>query len=195
MVKNKKKIEDNKNQVLIETERLILRNIDLKDIDTFLEYRNDPIVAKYQSWEPTLIRKQIIDFIKNLQTHEIGEPGKWNQIVWILKKNMVQIGDCALKVQEDNMQAELGFTLSRNYQGKGYANEATGALMNYAFEKLGLHRIFSITDCKNTSAIKLLKNLGMRQEGHFIENIFFKGAWGDEYLFAILKEEWSYKLN
>ena len=190
MFKNKKKIDDIKNQVLIETERLILRNIDLQDTDTFLEYRNDPIVAKYQSWEPTLNRKQVRDFIRGLQTHKIGEPGKWNQIVWILKKNMVHIGDCALKVQEDNMQAELGFTLSRNYQGKGYAYEATGALINYAFEELNLHRVFSITDCKNASAIKLLKNLGMRQEGHYIENIFFKGAWGDEYQFAILQKEW-----
>ncbi len=190
MLKNEKKIEDNNNQVLIETERLILRNIDLKDRNTFLEYRNDPIVAKYQSWEPNLSRKHISDFIKELQIRKIGEPGNWNQIVWILKKNMVHIGDCALKVQEDNMQAELGFTLSRNYQGKGYAFEATRALINYAFEELNLHRVFSITDCKNASAIKLLKNLGMRQEGHYIENIFFKGAWGDEYQFAILQKEW-----
>jgi len=190
--KNEKKIRDNKKQVLIETERLILRNIDFKDIDTFLAYRNDPVVAKYQSWEPTLNRKQVSDFINDLQTHKIGEPGKWNQIVWILKKNMVHIGDCALKVQEDNMQAELGFTLSSNYQGKGYAYEATRALINYIFENLNLHRVFSITDCKNTSAINLLKNLGMRQEGHFIENIFFKGAWGDEFLFAILQKDWSY---
>jgi len=189
--KTEKKFDDNKNQVLLETERLILRNIDLQDIDTFLEYRNDPFVAKYQSWEPTLNRKQVSDFIKDLQKHKIGEPGKWNQIVWILRKNMVHIGDCALKVQEDNMQAEFGFTLSRNYQGKGYAYEATRALINYGFEKLNLHRIFSITDCKNSSAIKLLKNLGMRQEGHFIENIFFKGAWGDEYLFAILQKDWK----
>ena len=192
MFKNEKKIEDNKNQVLIETERLILRNIDLKDTDTFLGYRNDPFVAKYQSWEPILNRKQVSDFISELQIHKIGEPGKWNQIVWILKKNMVHIGDCALKVQDDNRQAELGFTLSRQYQGKGYAYEATGALINYAFEELSLHRIFSITDCKNISAIKLLKSLGMRQEGHFIENIFFKGAWGDEYLFAILQKDWKY---
>ena len=182
----------NKNPVLIETERLILRNIELKDVDTFLEYRNDPFVAKYQSWEPTLNRKKVRDFIKKLQPHKIGEPGKWNQIVWILKENMVHIGDCALKVQNDNMQAELGFTLSSNYQGKGYAYEATRALINFAFETLTLHRVYSITDCKNKSAIKLLKSLGMRQEGHFIENIFFKGAWGDEYLFAVLQKEWSY---
>jgi len=86
--KNEKKIRDNKKQVLIETERLILRNIDFKDIDTFLAYRNDPVVAKYQSWEPTLNRKQVSDFINDLQTHKIGEPGKWNQIVWILKNEI-----------------------------------------------------------------------------------------------------------
>ena len=195
MLKNKKNINEKQNQVLIETERLLLRNIDLQDLDTFLEYRNDPIVARYQSWEPNLKRKYVSDFIYELQKQKIGEPGKWNQIVWILKENMVHIGDCALKVQEDNMQAELGFTLSRNYQGKGYAYEATSALINYAFEELNLHRVFSITDCKNTSAIKLLKTLGMRQEGHFIENILFKGSWGNEYLFAILQKEWSYSKN
>ena len=195
MSKSGKNIDKNKNQILIETERLLLRNIDLQDLDTFLEYRNDPFVASYQSWEPNLKRKQVSEFIYELQKQKIGEPGKWNQIVWILKENMVHIGDCALKVHENNMQAELGFTLSRNYQGKGYAYEATGALINYAFEELNLHRVFSITDCKNTSAIKLLKTLGMRQEGHFIENIFFKGSWGNEYLFAILQKEWSYSKN
>ena len=192
MFKNEKKNEELKVDGSKELSNILLRNINLQDLDTFLGYRNDPIVAKYQSWEPNLNRKQVTEFITDLHTRKIGEPEKWNQIVWILKKNMVHIGDCALKIQDENRQAELGFTLSRNYQGKGYAYEATRSLINFAFEEFGLHRIFSITDCKNTTAIKLLKNLGMRQEGHFIENIFFKGAWGDEYLFAILQKEWKF---
>jgi len=189
---NDKKLKENENNIIIETERLILRNIELKDIDSFLEYRNDPEVAKYQSWEPKLNRTDVNDFIKELQSHKLGEAGKWNQIVWVLKDTMIHIGDCALKIQDDNKQAEIGFTLSQKNQGKGYAFEAVSAFINYLFENFNLHRIFAITDCRNKSAIKLLKKIGMRQEGHFIENIFFKGAWGDEFLFAILQKEWLF---
>jgi RimJ/RimL family protein N-acetyltransferase len=63
-------------------------------------------------------------------------------------------------------------------------------VLDYAFTKLGLHRIVAITDCDNERSVALLGRLGMRREGHFIENIWFKGKWGSEYLYAVLREEW-----
>lgn len=50
---------------------------------------------------------------------------------------------------------------------------------------------YYIADCENAASIALLERLGMRREGHFIQNIWFKGKWGDEYLYAILEEEWK----
>ncbi len=47
-----------------------------------------------------------------------------------------------------------------------------------------------MTDCENDACVALLEWLGMRREGHFIENIWFKGKWGDEFQYAILHAEW-----
>jgi len=88
-------------------------------------------------------------------------------------------------------QAEVGFTLSPAQQGKGYATEALEALLGYSFESFGLHRVVAVTDALNTPAAALLERVGLRREGHFVENIFFKGSWGSELLFAILEWEWA----
>jgi len=53
--------------------------------------------------------------------------------------------------------------------------------------------IIAITDCENTASVALLERLEIRREGHFLQNVWFKGKWGDEYLYAILKEEWLRK--
>ena len=75
-------------------------------------------------------------------------------------------------------------------RGKGLAFEPTCLVLDYLFTELDLHRVIAIADCENERSVALLKRLGMRQEGHFMQNIWFKGRWGDEYLYAILKDEW-----
>jgi len=66
-------------------------------------------------------------------------------------------------------------------------------VLDYVFTKLHSHRVIAITDCENERSVALLSRLGMRREGHFIQNIWFKGKWGNEYLYAILREEWLQK--
>jgi RimJ/RimL family protein N-acetyltransferase len=48
-----------------------------------------------------------------------------------------------------------------------------------------------VTDALNDRAAALLERVGMRREGHFVENVFFKGAWGSELGFAVLEREWA----
>lgn len=57
----------------------------------------------------------------------------------------------------------------------------------------GLHRVIGVTDAKNGAAAAVLERLGMRREAHFVENVFFKGAWGDEYQYALLGREWAHR--
>jgi RimJ/RimL family protein N-acetyltransferase len=105
----------------------------------------------------------------------------------------VHIGDLAFKLKDDGRQAEIGFTFDRKYQKKGYALEAVGSLLDYFFKKLHLHRVIAITDEQNQASWKLLEKLGFRKEGHYIQNILFKGSWGNEFLYAILDKEWERK--
>jgi Acetyltransferase (GNAT) domain len=92
--------------------------------------------------------------------------------------------------EDDRRQAEVGFTFPRIYQGKGLAGEAATAVLDYAFKSMELRRVIAITDGESERSIALLERLGMRREGHFVENIWFKGRWGSEYLYAVLREKW-----
>lgn len=65
-------------------------------------------------------------------------------------------------------------------------------ILAFLFDEKKIHRVVETVDAENIASINLLKSIGFRQEGHFIENIFFKGKWGSELQFAMLKREWDY---
>jgi RimJ/RimL family protein N-acetyltransferase len=174
----------------LETTRLRLRHFTDADFAPFMAYRNDPKVAKYQEWEG-ISELEAYAFVQEQKEVQPGVPGQWFQIAIELKETGILVGDCALKIEEnDERQAEIGYTLSRAYQGRGIASEAVKCVLDYTFLTLGLHRMIAITDCENAASVALLERLGLRREGHFLQNVWFKGQWGDEYLYAILQEEW-----
>ncbi|MEW6734470.1 MAG: GNAT family protein [Acidobacteriota bacterium] len=175
----------------LDSKRIMLRRFTDVDLNLFLAYRNDPLVAKYQGWE-SFSHQETKAFIEEQKTLEPGTTGKWFQFAIELKESNQLIGDCGLKINsEDGQQGEIGFTISREYQGKGYGGEAVCCVLDFAFSNLTLHRIVAITDCRNLSSVALLERLGFRREGHFIQNVWFKGEWGDEYLYAMLNFEWE----
>jgi RimJ/RimL family protein N-acetyltransferase len=174
-----------------ETPRLLARSFDAADVDAFVAYRAEPDVARYQSWSDfTLERGK--EFVESLRGATPGVPGEWFQFALEGRSSGALVGDLALKLDADEpRQAEVGFTIAPGHQGKGYATEALEALLEYAFDSFSLHRVVAITDALNAPAAALLERVGLRREGHFIENVFFKGAWGSEFLFAVLEREWS----
>jgi RimJ/RimL family protein N-acetyltransferase len=154
-----------------------------------LAYRNDREVARYQDWE-SCGEREALGFIREMRSSEPGTPGEWFQFAVELQETGRLIGDCGLKTEEDGRQAEIGFTLSREHQGEGYASEAVSRLLDYAFGDLALHRIIAIADQENAPSVALLERLGMRREGSFVQNAWFKGHWASEYLYAILRDQW-----
>ncbi|HEY7340879.1 MAG TPA: GNAT family protein [Ktedonobacterales bacterium] len=175
---------------MLETPRLRLRHFRDDDCALFMAYRNDPEVARYQSWEG-ITEAEARALIQDVKEIQPWTPGEWLQIAIELKETGLLVGDCAFKIEEgDERQAEIGYTLTRAYQGRGIASEAVACVLDYAFVSLGLHRVIAITDVENAASVALLERLGLRREGHFRQNIWFKGKWGDEYLYAILQEEW-----
>src|SRR6185503_8461739 len=90
--------------------RLILRRFTEGDADIFLGYRNDPEIARYQSWTGcTAI--EAAEFVRCHQSRAFGVPGEWLQIAIALKTTGELIGDCAVRVQEaDARQATIGVT-------------------------------------------------------------------------------------
>ena len=175
--------------VLIETPRLVLRRFRADDADSFAAYRADPEVARYQGWE-SCTRGEAISFIDAQLARASFEPGRWTQVAVELAADGALIGDCALRMESAaSRQAELGFTFAREYQGRGFAAEAVSHLLAYAFERLGLHRVFAVADVRNLRAIALAERVGMRREGEFRDAEWFKGEWTTTVLYALLETE------
>ncbi len=177
----------------LESERLILRKLCDDDLKDFHYYRSNPAVARFQTWYPFSL-KDSVEFISKYGNSKPSAAGEWCQLGIVLKSNNKLIGDCGVKTNSSDARlAEICCTLSVDYQRQGLAKESITLLFDYAFDELDIHRITAITDCKNLPSIRLFERLEMRREGHFIKNLWFKGRWCNEYLYAILEEEWIRK--
>ncbi|HRI35016.1 MAG TPA: GNAT family protein [Saprospiraceae bacterium] len=175
----------------IKTPLLTIRHLKPSDLDDFHLYRSNPEVTKYQGFE-VMTKEQAAEFIRRNETKNFGRSGEWVQYGIELNHSGKLIGDCALKLDElDQRIAEIGITISHLEQRKGYAKETFISLLKFLFDTKDIHRVVEIVDTENIASIELLKSIGFRQEGHFIENIFFKGKWGSEYQYAMLKREWD----
>jgi RimJ/RimL family protein N-acetyltransferase len=174
------------------TSRLLLRPFQETDLAAFVAYRSDPDVAHYQSWTSPYTLDQAMAFLREMELAQPGAPGTWYQLAVERQGQPGLIGDCAFQVfADDERQAQIGFTFSPAYQKQGYATEAVNGLLDYLFGEMRLHRVTATCDVENEASVRLLERLGMRREAQFIENIWFKDAWGSEYVYALLYEEWS----
>jgi [ribosomal protein S5]-alanine N-acetyltransferase len=182
-------------KLTITTERLYIRNLKTTDLNDFHLYRSDPGVTKYQGFDVMTI-DEASHFINDQKDRSFGKPGEWVQYGIENKATCKLVGDCAIKLtQQDARIAEIGITISPIDQKKGYAKEALQGILAFLFNTLNLHRVVETVDAENTVSINLLKSVGFRQEGYFIENIFFKGKWGSEFQYAMLRSEWKDKMS
>lgn len=176
----------------METERLILRTFEMRDVPVFAAYRSDPEVARYQGWEAPFSEQQAEKFVRAMRRVKPGAPGRWLQLAIEVKQSGLLAGDCAFQVQKnDPRQATVGLTLARVFQGLGYGHEAMSRLLDYLFFELKLHRVHADCDVLNPAAYRSLEKLGLRREAHFVESLWFKGGWASEYWYAILDREWA----
>lgn len=177
----------------IKTERLQVRNMKMTDLHDFHVYRSNPEVTKYQGFD-VMTMGECEKFIERQLDKPFGKPGEWVQYAIESSADGKLIGDCAVRLHEhDPRIAEIGITISHLHQKQGFAKEAMHAIVAFLFGRHPIHRIVETVDAENIASISLLKATGFRQEGHFIENIFFKGKWGSEYQFAMLRREWEAK--
>jgi RimJ/RimL family protein N-acetyltransferase len=179
----------------ITTPRLYLRPFGDNDLDDLFAFHSRPEVAQYLYW-----------FERNLEDTKNALEHKKNatifkedaSIVWAVvhKDTSKLIGEVSLTWHSQiHQQGEVGFVFNPDYQRKGYATESTLAVLSLGFNELKLHRIYGRCDTRNIASYKLMERLGMRREAHFIHNEIFKGEWGDEFVYALLAEEWRAQKN
>lgn len=183
--------------IRLETERLILRPAGTADFDAFYSYRSVPENMIYTIFGPDT-PKSAMSFLKMYESWWREDPLKIYEFAVVLKETGNMIGNCGLYL-DDDMRATgmLGWCLHRDHWNKGYTTEAVKALLKFGFEDLKLHRIHAECNADNTASARVMEHVGMRREGHFINNRFDrvgdKKMWYSEYFYGILRDEYLYK--
>jgi len=173
----------------LETERLLIRDIILADKLTIFNYRSDPEANKFQNWIPETL-EDVEQFIQR-NNKEFNQPESWYQVLITEKDTEAVIGDIGIHFfGAENLQVELGITLNKDFQGRGYAFEALKGVINFLFNDMKKHRIMASVDPENIDSLKLMERIGFRKEGHFVKSLFWKNKWTDDVIYALLREEW-----
>lgn len=147
----------------LETARLRIRPLSDQDLDSFVSYRQDPAVARYQSWETTYSREQALDLVHSQAGLSIPNVGNWLQLAVIEKQSGTLLGDVAIH-NVSGTCFELGFTISPLYQGHGIAKEAVARVIQFLTEEVEVREFVASTDSRNEPSKGLLKTLGFSKQ-------------------------------
>ncbi len=145
--------------IIIHTERLILRKFTEKDAQLIFDLNKDADVIKY-TMDPIsdieLAKKVLVEVI--LPQYALYNHGRW---AVHLKSDLSFIGWCGLKARPERNEIDLGYRFVKNAWGNGYATEAAFASLNYGFKELNLSRIIGRAMPENIASIKVLEKCGM----------------------------------
>jgi RimJ/RimL family protein N-acetyltransferase len=145
--------------VVIETQRLLLRTFNIEDASLIYELNLDPDVIRY-----TLDPIKDIDHAEQaLERVILPQYALYNHGRWAVhtKPSMEFIGWCGLKARPERNEIDLGYRFIKSAWGKGYASEAAWACIQYGFEKLQLRRIIGRAMPDNKGSLRVLEKCGM----------------------------------
>lgn len=168
----------------VETERLLIRKFELKDLQAVYEYTSDANVMKYIP-EGVFTEEAVQDFIRQNMGNEA------EKFAVVLKGENILIGHIFFGKYFGNHTYEIGWVFNPKYYNKGYASEAAKAILQFGFENMNLHRVIATCQPQNPPSYRVMEKIGMRREGYFKKCIPNGDEWWDEYYYAILEEEWK----
>lgn len=177
---------------ILQTPRLILRPMTMRDAQDIYDYSCDKEVARHVLWDAhrsVADSRAYLRFI--IRQYREGMPSSYGMV---LKETNRVIGTIGFMwMNQDNSTVEVGYSLARAYWNQGLMTEALSALIDMAFTKLNLHRIEAQHETSNPASGHVMAKCGMQKEGTLRGRIFNKGKFVDVDLYAILREDWEKK--
>lgn len=174
---------------VLQTERLVLRQITESDGEATFRIFADDRVTEYYAWDT---------FTSVEQGHELaaktaGQFRSREALRWglVLPESPEIIGTCGYtQWNQDHRYAILGYDLARPYWGQGLMSEAVAAVMQLGFERMSLHRVQATVMAGNAASIRLLERAGFSHEGVMRERMLHRGTFHDLWMFGITQAEW-----
>lgn len=175
---------------IINAPRVSLRWINEQDVDAFYAIYSHPEVMRYWSFPALTERDQAAKLVREI--HEGFQ--RQALLKWGIARRTddLLIGSITLfNLDFTHRRAEIGYALGRGHWGKGYMQEALTAVIAYAFEELGFHRIEADVDPRNDASIRTVERLGFQREGYLRERWQVNGEIQDALFFGLLRPDWE----
>jgi RimJ/RimL family protein N-acetyltransferase len=175
----------------IRTARLTLRPLTTEDLDRYAEYHGREDVSRYILSLPLSREESAKELARWIAADRLERSGDMIFFGVQLGDDSKLIGEVPVKLSSvEHKCAEIGWIFHPEVAGNGYATEAAQALLELAFQRLGMRRVVAYLDARNVASANVCRRLGMRQEAHFVENLYNLGDWKSTLVFALLESEW-----
>ena len=177
------------NQAVLETERLLLKELDPEIIEYIFTSCSDKDIAKYLALNDEELAVEKYKFEKGLTTHQTS----FKNFLMVEKTSGRVVGKCGFHTWfMRHSRAEVGYAmLDEKDKGKGLMSEALKAIVIYGFEQLDLNRIEALIGSQNTASLALVKRLGFTNEGTLREHYYKYPRIEDSISFSLLKREYE----
>lgn len=178
------------NHVALQTRRLLLRPLREADAPFLLALFSDARFMQYGTTPPW----QSMDEAHAMIERDVKAMASGERIRLGIERTEDQtlLGLCTLfNLNEQCRMAEIGYGLASGTWGKGYMNEALGALLEYGFSELKLNRVEADIDPRNIDSAKSLERIGFTKEGLLRESCIVNGVLTDSARYGLLRREWN----
>ena len=174
----------------LHTDRLLLRPFTEADTDAIFALQSSSRVLRYWDAPPWKKRAQTERVISACRQFE--QEGTGARLAIGRAPDGMFIGWCCLfKWEPDYRSAKLGYCLGDAAWGQGFATEAAGALLQWAFDTLDLNRVQAEADTRNTASSRVLEKLRFVREGTLREDCIVDGEVSDSWVYGLLRREWK----
>ena len=170
------------------TRNFQLRPSVITDVEAMFAMLSDQESMKYWSDPPiSTLDEAVAVLMKDLDSDARGDSMCWA----VTQKGQDEmIGKCILfQFSQQNQRAEIGYLLNRKYWRQGVMNQALGAMIDFAFNTLNLHRIEADVDVENIPSLALLEKLGFEREGLFRDRWRVYDEWQDSVMLALINND------
>ncbi len=174
----------------LETRRLILRRIAMRDAGDIFAYSKDKEVARHVLWSAQKELSEAKDYCRfMMKRYRCDQPSSWGIIEKATGRLVGTIG--YMDYNEDNATVEVGYSLARWLWNGGYMTEALSRVIEYTFETMDINRIEAQHELENPSSGRVMEKCGMQKEGVLRQRLYNKGRYVDVALYAIVKEDYE----
>lgn len=174
----------------IRTERLLLRPARQSDCDALVARRNDPAVAELQAWTLPFLRERGEAILADAARRDRPVDDHWWMLTIADSADARILGDYALRLSWQGRTAELGYTLASEHWRRGYAVEATRAVVAALFDR-GVHRVAATMHPENRASAQVVERCGLRYEGRTKESFWVGDDPSDDLLYGAVRADWE----